>query len=398
MTTWVEWIDALPPPSSWRSSSMADEMLEGIAAALEARFPGGPDAPTIDDLASAAIGMGDEYDVISDAVDKLPFDGVEDRHGRAAILRDDLQKWLLAASEALRRATSRDIRELPDSPPVVHKVTFHPAFDDAPACVVKQFTKDEMDAMAKLRAASDRQLEAQAAPGQVERDVTSALVGYPLLYGRKTVRAAPSFEVTGPPMRGKCVGCGIDLDVLVANGKLGHVCNGRPPMDIDHLHKLVTACIDECEATNDTGPAYDELVAYLGECGFVSRTVVATAMAGAISNVVSDAAWKELLSMLGRGLVEACDIAESWGPKTSEAQQALFQDRIAELREMAVKFNATGDAQPDFVDVVFDGPPGHEAGRFVEVEDSKGNSISIGEWIDRKDGTWALRIPRAVQR
>jgi len=47
-----------------------------------------------------------------------------------------------------------------------------------------------------------------------------------------------------------------------------------------------------------------------------------------------------------------------------------------------------------YIDVVFDGPPGPEPGRFVEVEDAKGNSIRVGEWIERDDGAWALRITR----
>ena len=46
-----------------------------------------------------------------------------------------------------------------------------------------------------------------------------------------------------------------------------------------------------------------------------------------------------------------------------------------------------------YVDIVFDGPPGPVAGRFVEVEDESGASISIGEWIERADGFWALRVP-----
>lgn len=46
-----------------------------------------------------------------------------------------------------------------------------------------------------------------------------------------------------------------------------------------------------------------------------------------------------------------------------------------------------------FLDVVFDGPPSHESGRFVEVENPEGCSVNAGEWIDRKDGLWALRIP-----
>ena len=47
-------------------------------------------------------------------------------------------------------------------------------------------------------------------------------------------------------------------------------------------------------------------------------------------------------------------------------------------------------AQP--INIIFDGPPDHDAGRFVEVETDDGRSINAGEWIDRDDGLWALRI------
>jgi hypothetical protein len=46
-----------------------------------------------------------------------------------------------------------------------------------------------------------------------------------------------------------------------------------------------------------------------------------------------------------------------------------------------------------YVDIVFDGPPAPESGRFVEVEDDTGRSINLGEWIHRPDGFWALRLP-----
>ena len=49
------------------------------------------------------------------------------------------------------------------------------------------------------------------------------------------------------------------------------------------------------------------------------------------------------------------------------------------------------------VDIVFDGPPGPEAGRFVEVESPPGTGINFGEWLQRDDGYWVLRIP-AVMR
>ena len=42
--------------------------------------------------------------------------------------------------------------------------------------------------------------------------------------------------------------------------------------------------------------------------------------------------------------------------------------------------------------IVFDGPPGHESGRFVEVEDAEGHGINAGEWRKRDDGLWELRI------
>lgn len=51
----------------------------------------------------------------------------------------------------------------------------------------------------------------------------------------------------------------------------------------------------------------------------------------------------------------------------------------------------------ELIDVVFDGPPGHQSGRFVEVEDHAGRSICAGEWIQRPDGYWALRLHVSAQ-
>ena len=47
----------------------------------------------------------------------------------------------------------------------------------------------------------------------------------------------------------------------------------------------------------------------------------------------------------------------------------------------------------EYIDIVFDGPPSHESGRFVEVESPPGTSISFGEWVRRDDGYWVLRFP-----
>lgn len=46
----------------------------------------------------------------------------------------------------------------------------------------------------------------------------------------------------------------------------------------------------------------------------------------------------------------------------------------------------------EHIDIVFDGPPSHESGRFVEVEDEIGASVKVGTWIEEGD-YWRLRIP-----
>ena len=43
------------------------------------------------------------------------------------------------------------------------------------------------------------------------------------------------------------------------------------------------------------------------------------------------------------------------------------------------------------IHVVFDGPPGPVAGRFVEVENADGASIGVGRWEERGD-YWHLII------
>lgn len=46
-----------------------------------------------------------------------------------------------------------------------------------------------------------------------------------------------------------------------------------------------------------------------------------------------------------------------------------------------------------FVDIVFDGPPGPEAGRFIDVEDDRGHSVDVGVWVQLGADRWALRLP-----
>ena len=73
-------------------------------------------------------------------------------------------------------------------------------------------------------------------------------------------------------------------------------------------------------------------------------------------------------------------LCPDWGPEN--------YDRI--VAETVTKMAATALSRT--IDIVFDGPPGPKAGRFVEVEDESGRSVDVGKWVERSDGYWALRI------
>lgn len=47
---------------------------------------------------------------------------------------------------------------------------------------------------------------------------------------------------------------------------------------------------------------------------------------------------------------------------------------------------------PRTVDLVFDKGPGPELAGFIEAETVEGTSVNVGDWIERPDGTWALRL------
>lgn len=80
------------------------------------------------------------------------------------------------------------------------------------------------------------------------------------------------------------------------------------------------------------------------------------------------------------------------GSPDHEAEYSKQIDAHREQLRLDITRLASPAAAFATVDVVFDGPPSHESGRFVECEDGKGRSINAGEWIQRHDGLWALRI------
>ncbi|KKM05693.1 hypothetical protein LCGC14_1751510 [marine sediment metagenome] len=76
------------------------------------------------------------------------------------------------------------------------------------------------------------------------------------------------------------------------------------------------------------------------------------------------------------------EVGQVWNAYPS---QALIADRHETVN------GEEGNSKP--IEIVFDGPPSHESGRFVEVEQG-GKSIKFGEWRDGKDGFWYLVLPK----
>lgn len=90
----------------------------------------------------------------------------------------------------------------------------------------------------------------------------------------------------------------------------------------------------------------------------------------------------------------------------AQAKRSLQTDRIrrsnldAALVEEAEALRVVGPSDTSrptaYIDVVFDGPPGPQSGRFVEVEDDQQRGRGVGKWID--DGAfWRLRLNVAHQ-
>ncbi len=87
--------------------------------------------------------------------------------------------------------------------------------------------------------------------------------------------------------------------------------------------------------------------------------------------------------------VEAARRIISFNAMNGNAENDSIDEVCVARAFLAVAAPKAGNS---FLDIVFDGPPSHESGRFVEVEDANGRSIRAGEWLQRKDGYWALRI------
>ncbi|ERB53488.1 hypothetical protein N806_20310 [Rhodococcus sp. P27] len=126
--------------------------------------------------------------------------------------------------------------------------------------------------------------------------------------------------------------------------------------------------------------------------------------------------WEEVAAVVLAHLTAAGRLIPAGGMALTAEQWAHYQRMAAEPRFTELSREALGvmkwpenpllppakppvkpatertEAERQYIDIVFDGPPDAEPGRFVEVENHLGASIKVGEWIERGDGFWALRI------
>ncbi len=69
-----------------------------------------------------------------------------------------------------------------------------------------------------------------------------------------------------------------------------------------------------------------------------------------------------------------------------------------DLDALRAQLAAAREDGAQLVDIVFDGPPGEPGPpgptfpRFIEAEDAAGHSIRVGDWVQRDDNYWVLRI------
>uniref|UniRef100_A0A6M3L6N6 Uncharacterized protein n=1 Tax=viral metagenome TaxID=1070528 RepID=A0A6M3L6N6_9ZZZZ len=85
------------------------------------------------------------------------------------------------------------------------------------------------------------------------------------------------------------------------------------------------------------------------------------------------------MTRLSRELDRLADYEQGYHIREEEIER--LRHRVAEL-----------EAQRMPINILFDGPPGPVSGRFIEVETDEGRGINAGEWIERPDGLWAMRI------
>ena len=93
---------------------------------------------------------------------------------------------------------------------------------------------------------------------------------------------------------------------------------------------------------------------------------------------------------------DVCRVVVSICDRALVEKEAEKPEPILDSYQQELKDAADSQEKQTHINIIFDGPPSHNAGRFVEVENDERKSLHIGEWKRRDDGYWALRIPLRI--
>lgn len=102
--------------------------------------------------------------------------------------------------------------------------------------------------------------------------------------------------------------------------------------------------------------------------------------------------WAEPIEQPADGVTETYDVDTEVLNRWRDTRRAYLGARAAVVGAIERQGWRASAPAAGFVDIVFDRSPGPDAPRFIEVEDEQGRSATVGEWVERADGYWALRI------
>lgn len=146
----------------------------------------------------------------------------------------------------------------------------------------------------------------------------------------------------------------------------------------------------------------NDLVALEAECAAMEKRMNWTVEDNAKQRLTVADLTTELSTAQARveeleGRLEAkTTLAETLGRQRDDARAAhdIACTELAALRAAQPAAVPPSAEASKAINFVCDGPPSHESGRFIEVEDDNGCGMKVGEWVKHRsvDGWWSLRV------
>ncbi len=90
-------------------------------------------------------------------------------------------------------------------------------------------------------------------------------------------------------------------------------------------------------------------------------------------------------------------IADFYGPDKRDVADVLNMTWHLPPPQKTIHAKGTIQTEAVTIEILFDGPPGPKAGRFIDIIDgATGYGIKWGDWTDLGDGRWSLVGPAII--